>query len=743
MKHEPGPMRLRYPEEEDDLVSLRELASRLWRGRWTILLAGLLAAAMAFAVTARMPDRYTATARVMFAAEQPNIIDLKDILTDPEFTQDTLQNEVEVLRSTSLIDRVVDQLALGADPEFNPLLRPESRLAAWAKTLAPPDWLARLAIRVAPGISPGPEAEIRERLLVNAAVLDAMTLRPLDGTRVIEIAVTSRSGPTAAAIANAVAGQYLVDQLVAKTDTTRHATEWLTSRVHDARTKVQAAENAVEAARAELSARSGQGLDISEQQLGALNDALAAARSRTAQAEARHRRLADAVDGGTDLATVSDFRDAPSIVVLRETETALLTRLASLSARHPSNDTLRAELAETRRKVQAEATAIVAAAGLDTDAARAEEASLGRTVRTLETKTLGQSRDDLTLRQLEREAEADRVIYETMLNRLKEASEQVDLQQPNARILSQAEPPLAPDSGRRPLVVALAGLVGAAAGTGLAVMLDLLNATFRAPRQIEALTGHPVLATVPSTGANQGRSEVLACLATRPNSSLAEAVRNLRTSLLHSNREHAPRVVMFTSTIPEEGKTVTAMLMALASAQMGRTAIVVDCDLRRSATTATLRPDGNASGLLSVLEGSASLDAAIHHDPATGLHVIMSRPEETRTWLNAADVLASARFGDILSELSARYDLVILDTPPALVVSDARILSTHCDAVVYCTRWASTPRGAVAEGLRELESVDAPIAGIVVTLLNERKAARQSYDGYVYYRGRFRDYYAN
>lgn len=745
MKHDPKPLRPRSSEDEDDLVTLRELASRLWRGRWTILLAGLLAAAAAFVLTARLPERYTATARVMFAAEQPNVIDLKDILTDPEFSKDTLQNEIEVLRSTSLIDRVVGELALRSDPEFNPLLRPEGGLAAWTRDLALPGWLGWLAEHVAPtpADAPAPDPALRERLLVTGSVLDALTLRPIDGTRVIEIGFTSRRATTAADVANAVAGQYLVDQLVAKTDTTRRATEWLAARVEDARAKVQAAEDAVEAARAELSARSGQGLGISEQQLAALNEALAAARSRAAQASARHDRLAEALAAGTDLASVNEFRDAPAIAALRETEAALATRLAGLSASHPSIRTIRTELAETRGKMQAEAEAIVAAAGLDADAARAEEASLVTTVRTLETKTLGQSRDDLTLRQLEREADAERLIYETMLNRLKEASEQVDLQQPNARILSPADAPLAPDTSRRTLVVALAGLVGLAAGTALALVLDLLNATFRAPRQIEQLTGHPVLATIPSIGANRGRAEVLARLASRPNSSLAEAVRNLRTSLLHSNLDHPPRVVMFTSTVPQEGKTVTAMLTALASAQMGKSAVVVDCDLRRSPTTATLKPREHRLGLLSVLDGTASLDDALYRDPATGLHVLLARPEETRSWLNAADVLASTRFGDVLRELAERYDLVILDTPPALVVSDARILSTHCDAVVYCTRWASTPRGAVIEGLRELESMDAPIAGVVVTMLNERKAARQSYDGYVYYRGRFRDYYAN
>ena len=104
MRHDPRPLRLRQPEDEDDLVSLRELASRLWRGRATIVLAGLLAAATAFLVTARLPERYTATARVMFAAEKPNVIDLEAILSDPAFSKDTLQNEIEVLRSTSLLD---------------------------------------------------------------------------------------------------------------------------------------------------------------------------------------------------------------------------------------------------------------------------------------------------------------------------------------------------------------------------------------------------------------------------------------------------------------------------------------------------------------------------------------------------------------------------------------------------------------------------------------------------------------
>ncbi len=750
MKLDPRPLprrrEARLPEDEEDLVSLRELAARLWRGRWVIVLSAALLAAIAAVVVLRLPDRYVATARVMFAAEKANVVDLKAILDDPAFSKDTLANEIEVLRSTTLIARVVDELDLRANPEFNPELRASDGGAlAQLQAIPLPGWLTGFAARIAPPTdrAPAPDPSERERQATTASVLDALTLRPIENTRVIEIAFASEQAATAAAVANAVAGQYLVDQLVAKTETTRAAIDWLARRVEDSRRQVQAAEAAVEHARAELSASSGQGLDISQQQLVALNEALAAARSRTAQAEAQHSRLEAALADSTDLASVSEFRDAPPIAALRETEAAVADRLSGLKPSHPAVRQLRTELADVRARMRAEARAVVAAIGIDVEAARAEAASLGAAVRALETKTLDQSRDDLRLRQLEREADADRLIYETMLNRLKEASEQVELQAANARVLSPAEAPLAPEAGRKALIVSLAGVLGLFAGTALALLLDLLNTTFRTPQQIEQATGHAVLGTVPSLRGRRSRADVLAHLTARPSSSLAESVRNLRTSILFANVDHPPRVVMFTSSLPREGKTTSAMLTALASVQMGKAAIVVDCDLRRSAAAATLAVGAPRLGLLSVLDGSASLDDAIVHDAATGLAVLLSRPDEGRGWLNAADVLASNRFGELVRSLSERYDLVILDTPPTLAVADARILSAISDAAVYVVRWASTPRGAVLEGLRELESVDAPIAGIVLTQLNERKAARQSLGRYVYHRRRFRDYYVD
>lgn len=222
---------------------------------------------------------------------------------------------------------------------------------------------------------------------------------------------------------------------------------------------------------------------------------------------------------------------------------------------------------------------------------------------------------------------------------------------------------------------------------------------------------------------------------------MAESVRNLRTSLLYSNVDNPPKVVMFTSSVPREGKSTTSMLISLTSQQMGRSAIIVDCDLRKPTLSKVLNVKDNETGLLSVINQTATLEEAIYTEPDSGLHVLMTKATERNASINAADVLSSRRFKDLVAELSQKYDLVVLDTPPTLVVTDARIVSAMSDAVVFAVRWDKTPRSAVLEGIKELASVDAKVSGIVMTMVNEARAVKYAYDGYHYYKGKYRDYY--
>jgi len=436
------------------------------------------------------------------------------------------------------------------------------------------------------------------------------------------------------------------------------------------------------------------------------------------------------------MGAVPEFRNSALIQTFRQTESDLSSQEIRLTATvregHPSLVRLSAQLDEIRGNIEAEADRIIAALKIELDAVRAQE---------METKALAQSANQVEMRQLEREANASRALYENFLGRQQETSAQEDLQNADARVLSPAVPPLLPQSARKRQIVMISTIAGVMAGLGIIFLLDRLNNTFRAPTQIEEMTGLSVLATIPGAGTRVKRSAVIKKLREKPNGALAESVRNLRTSILFSNLDSPPKVVMFTSSVPREGKSTTSTMMAMTSRQMGKSAIIVDCDLRMPALAKVLQVNDTQPGLLSVMEGTARVEDAVYRDEETGLHVLMAKSSERPAQINAADILASQKFKQLVASLSEHYDLVILDTPPTLVVTDARIVSRIADAVIYAVRWDQTPRGAVIEGIKELKSIEAPITGVVLTMVNEARASKYAYDGYSYYKGRYRDYY--
>lgn len=747
--------------DDDSEIDFRAIALMLWRGKWIILLCTLIAGIIGYVVISQIEPRYTSSAKVMVNLSESNVVDLDDVVVRSA-SQNMVGNEIEVLSSTKLIERVIEKLALDEDPEFNPSLRPPSdtlvsRVRSWFWwPQAIGDFLRGLGI-----LSPSPppvdqEQQVNpeqiaewERLAIINSVLGGLSLVPIEGSRVIEISYVSRSPTKAAAIANAIAEEYIVDQLDAKLEATRAATNWIAGRIEEMRVRVEEAEKAVEAARARLSEEAGQGLDITQQQLTALNASLSAARQQTTAAKATYDRLSAALADGTDVGAVPEFRSSELIQSYREEEVRIIQERASLEKNpavpddHPFFEKIKEQLEDVRKKIREEAVRIVEAARLNWVSKQAEEKTIETDVRALETRSLEQSREQVEIRQLEREAEASRALYENFLTRLQQTSEQETLQAADARILSPAERPLGPIEEGKRITLAVSLILGALVGMAIVYLLDRLNNTFRSAGQIEDLTGLPVIGTIPTLGRRIKRQKVLQYFREKPKSSLAEDVRSLRTSILMSNVDKPPKVVMLTSSVPREGKSTTAMLLAITSRQMGKSAIIVDCDLRLPSLSGIMEAEDDQPGLLSVLYGTAKLSDAIYRDDESKLHVLMTKKSEPRFNINAADILSSHRFDQLIENLKERYDRVILDTPPTLVVADARILSSLADTVVYAVEWDRTPRGAVLEGLKELRAVNAPIAGIALTMVDEARASKYAYDGYAYYKGRYKDYYVS
>lgn len=734
------PIRAAPLEEADDgdVINIRRLFGIIWRRKWTIVITVLLFLVAAFAILQQMAERYTASAQVMLNTRETNVVDLESVVSGLPADSKLVEGEIAIITSNQLLARVVDKLRLDRDKEFNSKLRPTSFVKEWiaaAKEALPED--LRLMLGMGKGAPVDTALAVEsERLAIIGALRRAIIAEQRGLSVVITISVKSESPRKAALIANQIADQYLVDQLEAKFEATRRATSWLNERVADLKSKVEVAEAAVEAFKEARQIEDGQSAAVTTQQLGELNTQLVTAKAALAEARARYSQVQSIINR-KGLAAAGDVLDSPLILTLR-TQVAELTRRETelgqtYGDRHPNMIAVQAELQDARNAVAGEVRKIVTGLQNDAGVAQARVSTLEGSLLQLESRATVISKSSVKLRQLEREADANRLIYENFLARFKETSEQEDLQEADARVISEAQPPRETSEPDKQLTMVIGGFLGGIVGLVLVFLLEGLNNTFRTAVELEARAGLPVLASLPRFGRRRRRSQVLEYVRNKPNSALAEGIRMLRTSVLLSNLDQPPKTIMLTSSLPAEGKSTTAMLLAYLSVQMGKSAIIVDCDIRRPTLHHTFGID-DGPDIIAALDGSAMLEDVIYENEESGLHILPA----IRSASQAADILSSRRFSEMIEELRARYDLVLLDTPPILLVSDAAVVGKYADAAVYVVCWDKTPREAAVQGMRQLVEMGIHLSGTVLSLVDRKEEARYAHYsyGYGYYAGK-------
>ncbi|MBY8978066.1 polysaccharide biosynthesis tyrosine autokinase [Rhodobacteraceae bacterium NNCM2] len=754
------------PESE---VDIKWILGVIRRRIWMILSLTILAAAIAIVYVKQLEPRYLAETRIFFEGDRLNIVQMEEVLVDRNFG---LEDQVQLVVSQSLLERVVRDLNLTARPEFNPLIEAEIAeeealaeeqpnfeiLSVELPINEATEWVESTVAEIRgmiDGEEPDPvdeEAgltpeEIEQQRVVEAVriLLEGLNVGSVSA-RVLAITYVSPDPDLSAEIANAIAEHFLLEQLSAKAEATREATKWLTERSAELEERVREAEALVEEANAQIALDAGQSIEITQAQLQSLNVALSEQQAKMPGLEARYQSALEALNGEVDYGSFNEFRNSEAIGNLRDRKSALLEQQRNLNnsvrENHPARIALREQIEQVDKALREEAQRIVDALGNDLKAAKSAAAEIAAQMRALEETSLDQSRGELRVRQLEREAQASRILYETFLSRLQETAEQQKLQSPDARIITRAEPPPAPENRKRRLIVIGASAGGVGLGLALAFMLELFNTTFRHPRELEEATGYPVLGALPALGTGRIKS-LIAKLHSRRGWALREAARDLRTSIMLSRIDNPPKVLMFTSSVPGDGKSSTSMVLAEVSQEMGTSTILVECDLRRP-TLGTLFPkDPKTPGLISVLTGDAELDDAIIVDTRSGLHVLAVQPEEQSAMrLNPANILTSDRFAKLLEKLRERYEFILLDAPPVLAVSDARVVSPLADAMIFVVKWNVTRRTAVDEALRLLQRGRAPLLGLCMNSIDVRKARRLSDKRYGGYFGEYRNHYA-
>jgi exopolysaccharide transport family protein len=729
--------------EADALMSMLRTVRRSLKMIAVVTIAGtIIAAAVVFGLT----PKYLATTTLLVDSRQTKILQDAEVVGRPGTDNGAIESEVELLKSDRVMREVAQRLDLKNDPEFNG----GNGILSIVKTaiVAP---LRALFGR-------GEEGD-KDELAGIVARLDKETDAKRRGlTYVIELNAWSEDPAKAARIANTFATVYLDNQLAAKSDATQRASTWLASRSSEQKAKLEQSERALEAYKAENGLFDPGGENLSDRQVSQLNDQLVDARARAAEARAKYERLrqvtperlrsAAASPDVLQSQVVSNLRGQYADIVKQQAE-----REARYGAGHPMVVAGRAQLSRIEGQITQEIQRIVSSAKTEFEMAKSREASLEASLDELKGRAAEFNQASIKMHELEREVEANRNLYEAFLSRAKQTAA-LNLQVPDSRVVSAAEPPPNPSFPRRGLSIALAFIGSLGLGIAFALARSAFGHGFRSATDIESTLGLQPLVSIPlvdgrfGAASLEGRSPSLRALAhradgeaaaerrngdagrlaglslKRPNSPFAESIRALYMRLRRQASEGKIGVGIVVSALAHEGKSTVAANLARVAARAGEKVLLIDGDLRKPSVAAALGlPD--EPGLADVLAGDSDLGSSVKRDAASGLYVIggvrpMSGTEVIR-------LLSSGQMTGLIRQAREAFELVILDTSPMLATAEADVLVDQADFAVLVVASERTSRDAVLTMLSESPDLERKIAGVV---LNGTSDEFRRYDRY-------------
>lgn len=714
--------------ENRETVDLREMARILLR-RWKMLAAvplALLVCAVIYIVST--DTLYTATATVLVDPRRANVVDTNQTVLSNFGTDDaTIESQALMIQSIAILSSVVGQLDLTKDPEFQPrpgLLDPIKRLFA----------------RSAP--AGGASAEEAARAVAIDILQKRLKVVRQGTTFLVDINVSSVEPTKAARIANAIADKYFAEQVRAKNEATRIAADWLNGQINTLKSRVLAAEKAVADFRSANNLAVSQGVTINDQQITDLNNQLIAARGQTAETKAKFDQVQKLAQSGKDAGGINAAVTSDLITRLRTQYADIAKNLADMSSKygphHPLVANVRAQLRDTQRLIDTEIKRIMDSTQHDYEVALSREASLQKNLDQAQDVSSASGQAQVRLRELQREAEATRTLYESYLARYKDTAAQESLEMPDSRVVTKAGVPIVPSWPKSSLILGLALIVGLGLGSVLAFLADYLDRRVKTLEQTQSATGIPALAAIPLIGtrelaalAKRGRRALehydsrttrllpaalqpplLRYAMEEPGTFFAEAIRAVRLSVQRALLAEPIKIFMVTSAVDGEGKTTLAVNLAQSLASLGLKTLLIDGDLRNPELTRSLCPHAEI-GLMDIAIGDAPLDQAILLDRSTGLSILPSLPVQNVE--AASELIFSERMRDILDHLRDHFELIIIDSPPLVPLVDGRALAEMSDRIILSVAWNQTPVDVVSHAINLLAPVYGRLLGTVLT----------------------------
>lgn len=722
--------------ENSDAIDLIPLIQSVWRRKWAIITLVVLVMFLTALMVMSIKPTYQATATMQIEQEEANVVSIEQIY-GVDGSSEYLQTQFELLKSRALAERVVKDLSLTTHPEFDP------------RQTTPPLFDIKSLIKdfninqLIPGLMPEDfeeKVEITEQQVLDSVVnqfMDRISITPIKKSQLVKISVEMNDASMATKAANSLGRNFINSQLDATMEASMTATNWMNDRLVELRSNLQTAENKLQLFREEQGLIDVDGIvTVSADELSAINQRLVDARAKLAEAESQYQQVRSvSKKDWQKLASVPAVLSNRLIQEFKAQEARAQAKVEELSKRygkrHPTMQAAMGELSSAQASLKTQVEQVVASIKRQYQIASANVWSLKKSVDENKSEIQDISKNEFKLRELQREVDSNRMIFDTFMNRLKETTATADIESTNARIVDPAVIPSYPIKPKKSLIVILAGIFAGIFGVFLTVLLNVLNNTFKNTEDVESRLNLPVLGILPLVKRKAKEDKIALTFHKNSDKIFTECVRTIRTSVMLSSIEAKHKIVVVTSSIPGEGKSTTSINLADAINQMEKT-LLIEADMRRPTMARILGLPPGTPGLANLIAGSNTLEEC-KQSLYGGIDTIVAGVVPP----NPLELISSEQFKTLITSLTEEYDRIIIDSPPVQAVSDAIVLSRFADSVIYVIRSESTDMKIAEKGVGKLLQSNAPVRGVILNQVDIKKAQRKgySYDGYYDYYG--------
>lgn len=651
---------------------------------------------------------------------------------DPEF----YETQFQLIQSQAVGRRVVEILSLEKNYDKYMGIEEETSFVAPVK-----DWCLRVAgamltavgavgekAVVADGI---PRAEESPADALAKVITSGLNVSPVKDSHIVTIGYRSTHPEFAALVANTVARAYMEETLNMKMEATRRTLDWMNKKAEEERSKLTGKEQTMQAfMRSNDIVTVEDRITLLPQKLAELSTELVRAETKRKEMEALHRKVREVSKDPDAALAIPAIASNPALQTLRsqvlKAEQDLVELQGKFGPKHPAMLKAQADLAGLNEKKLVEIKLLAESIRNSYELALSQESSIREQLDRTKSDALNLNESYIQYGALKREVDTNRQIFDALMMKMKEQSITEEHQPVNLWLVEKAAVPESPVKPRKAVNLLLGLVVGLFGGIGLAFFLEYLDNTIKFAAETESILGKPVLGTIAHCEAELGSPEQI--VQNQPLSPLAESYKNLRTSLLLSSADSPPNRLLVTSTNSGEGKTTTAVNLAVAMAQSGKKVLLIDADMRKPRLHKIYALD-NTKGLSTHLAG-VTVEDFVQASGVENLSVFTAGPIPP----NPSELLISERLATLLRGFQERFDVVICDSPPVMPVTDARILSHLFEGTLLVCRAKKTTYEAAQKTLRILETVNAPVLGVVINGLDLRKV------GYYYYQQYYQAY---